>query len=113
MSYDVSLSINTGHEEHEVFSTNYTYNCSPMFKNALTHAFGDGQAHYLSDLNNLSGGQAAAILDRAWEHMALNEDDYIPLNPENGWGDYHSALDWIKEIADNCNMHSKCILKVT
>lgn len=112
MSYGVSLTISTGQGLHEVYETNYTHNCGPMFSLAITKAIDNGKVYSLSDLHDYSANDVCVILDGAVSHMEHNKDQYLPLTPKNGWGDYDGAKNWLKDIAYNCHKYHCCTLKV-
>jgi hypothetical protein len=108
ISYDIGLYINTGNDEHKVKDLgNYTYNCSTMFRLALLVEY--------EGLNGLSGKLAKDVipaLEIAISRMENDPDKYKAMNPTNGWGDYESALEYIRGILNGCREHPATILRV-
>lgn len=78
-----------------LYSSNYTSNVIPMW-----HKAGVYEALYKSE------GQKAEsvipVLHAGIKDMEEKPDEYILLNPKNGWGDYHSALEFLKEFTRAC-----------
>jgi hypothetical protein len=107
MGYDIYLRIDTGGETpavvHEV--GNYTYNVSEMFHKAL--------GFELMDLGGKICGECLPDLERATLHMSENPTEYIPLNPENGWGDYNGALGYLIALKHGCKKHPKAIISIS
>ena len=95
MSYDISLYVEVaGLKEPrlEVAKVgNYTYNCGPMFRDA-----GGGKG--LSEFNGASCASAAGPLRNIYETLRANPEKYRAMNPENGWGDYDTFLQYIGEF---------------
>jgi hypothetical protein len=74
---------------------NYTHNVVPMWLEAgvytaLYESFGHLAVEYLEVL-------AAGIAD-----METRPDVYRQLNPANGWGDYDTALPWLRRWWEAC-----------
>jgi hypothetical protein len=107
MSYDVSLAIDTGAPTltHVVDCGNYTYNVGTMFRKAL-----GGKGLY--DLNGVEAWKVIAKLRLAVDTMRRNRDEYEALNPENGWGNYEGALEYLVGILKECEQHSKCVILI-
>jgi hypothetical protein len=42
--------------------------------------------------------------------MEGNEDEFILLNPKNGWGDYYGALKFLKEFTEACEKYPKATI---
>lgn len=107
MSYDISLVIDTGKEEREILEIgNYTYNCGSMFAKATEKQYS------LSDLNGMNCKEVAKIINFAIINMRSNPEKYKKLNPENGWGDYTSFLEYVEKIEKGCLENPKCNLLV-
>lgn len=107
MSYDVYLEIDTGGAEPAALgdSLNYTYNCGPMFRLALGR---DG-------INSLEGELAGTAIQTLRSGIAEMEDEpgkYKALNPENGWGSYEGALQFLRDILTACVRHPKATIRV-
>jgi hypothetical protein len=111
MSLDVYLAIgvDTGGDsprEMEVYSRNITHNVSRMWAKA-------GVFDALYDGGGKTAGEIAASLAAGVAHMESNRSDYIPLNPENGWGNYEGALDFLREYAGACRDNPKAVVSVS
>ncbi len=105
MSYTVYLEVDLGGPEpscveHE--HLNYTYNVSPMFREALG---GEG----LNDLHGIEAGVAAQRLGHAIGQMAYpgNREKYEAMNPPNGWGDHQGAIRFLQRLRAICEAHPK------
>ena len=105
MSYDVYIVIDTGAAEPvEVFWRNYTSNCGPMWR----HAGAD-----LQDFNGAPCTEAVGPLAEAVKRMEADPDTYRAMNPANGWGDYESCLEFMRDIATACAEHTKASMRVS
>ena len=106
MSYDIYLSIDTGGEDAAIVAEvgNYTSNCSPMWNKALGSS--------LRNLNGRNAGKSLPLLIKAVAHMRANPDEYMPLNPANGWGDYESATDYLDKLRRLCEEHPKTTIVI-
>lgn len=82
MSYDMHI----GHEQF-----NYTWNVSPMWYKAYPEK--GIRLHY-----GMLGKSAIQPLRTLREYMEDNRDTLVKLNPENGWGDYDGALQFVTNL---------------
>ena len=82
MSYDMDI----GNE-----SFNYTYNVSPMWYAAKPDK--GIRIHY-----GMTGQEALIPLREIREYMEDNKGELEKLDPENGWGDYWGALQFVNEL---------------
>ena len=110
MSYDVWLEIDTGGEHPHSLTECYspTYNLGPMFRLALS---GDEQGEGVPDWNGMF---ASELISKLREAIAAMEDDpakFKRLNPENGWGNYEGALNFLSEILRQCIQHPKATVR--
>lgn len=108
MSYDVYLAIDTGGGEMAdvVEIGNYTSNVAPMWHKALPP---DG----IAGLDGRRCDEVEAALGAAVERMEQQPDEYIPLEPENGWGDYGGATAYLKRLAIEASKHPACVIRVS
>lgn len=141
MSYDVYFVIPSasGGDEAVLSDRNYTSNVSCMWAKALDlpdrqSVDDDGKPRTCSRYNRETGewerdqplmdfgvrllhnapaSEAAGVLAAAVERMAANPDDYTPMNPENGWGDYEGALDFLRWMADTAAAYPMTTIKVS
>jgi hypothetical protein len=90
MSYWVYLSVDAGGTvEFEIYDWNYTSNCAQMWR----HAGVD-----LKDFDGKLASECEEPLRLAVEHMVRHQDEYIPMNPDNGWGDYKSLIEALNNL---------------
>jgi hypothetical protein len=109
VSYDGWLVIDTGGPEPATVAElgNCTSNVSPMWRKALAAA---GEPIRLSDTEGRNAADALPLLRAAAQHMRDNPDEYLPMNPDNGWGDYDGALKYLANVADECERHPRASL---
>lgn len=77
----------------ELYWRNYTSNMYPMLARANFE---------WDEIEGKSTKEAATALDRVIEELASNPDVYRPLQPSNGWGQYDTFLEALKELRKNC-----------
>lgn len=124
MSYDVSLYVPCeqttcyrcpcGAEhmtppEESVFSANHTSNCSRMWDEA-----GCPLREWAYDKAN--GRTAETLIEPLRLAIKTMEDDperFRAMNPKNRWGDYESALVWLREILAACRTYPKARVYVS
>lgn len=111
MSYDISLyiTVNTGGPEAAQFCAadigNYTSNVGPMWTKAL--------GHRLADLADKTGGNSLPALQRAVADMEAEPSTYRAMNPDNGWGCYEGALDYLRQLRDACTTHPNATIRIS
>lgn len=94
------------HFVHLLEVGNYTWNIAPILMEAWGGTF--------TDMDRKNVKEVAEILEMIMSEMTENRNRYIALNPENGWGDYHGCLKYIKEIYTACiKSSSDCLLDVS
>ena len=94
MSYDITLNINTGIEDYPVADCgNCTYNISPMHKKAMGFT--------LSQLDGKKATEIIPILREGIKNMQDCPAIYKAMNPDNGWGNYEGALEYLQTILVN------------
>lgn len=139
MSYDVYFEIDTGAGEAvEVADRNYTSNVSCMWDKALglppkpewnddgsprmcrrynrdTETWSEEQSDNwgLGLLHGAPASEAAGVLRRAVERMKASPDEYTPMNPDNGWGDYAGALDFLAWCAEMAETHPRAVIRIS
>lgn len=111
MSHDAWLEIDTGGPELAYLTAigNYTRNVSPMWHKAMTVAAGKDM--WIDDTEGMTGAEASQLFLLAAKHMVNNPDDYTPMNPENGWGNYKGALKFLEQCAEQCARNPKAIIR--
>lgn len=106
MSYDIDLMIDTGTELRRIVEIgNHTSNTAPMWTKALGTP--------LRELNGRNAGECVELLERGVKDMEEHEDEYTPLNPPNGWGNYGSALKYLRKLLKECRENPKCVIDMS
>lgn len=108
MSYDIHLVIDTGGPEPVAVGKgdhNYTYNCTPMFRTAMTGG--------LDSLNLKTAGSQVERLQSAIASMEAEPGMYRAMNPSNGWGSYEGALQFLRDLEADARAHPKAEFRVT
>ena len=102
MSIDFSLE---QLEPVEVFSSNMTHNvCAMWIEAGCFDALYNSEGKHAKDVvNELTSG---------YKKMSLAPNIYKKLNPSNGWGDYDTALVWLKELIDACDAYPEAIVRI-
>ena len=105
MSYDVWLEIDTGGDEAAAIDTgwNYTSNCARMWRKAGAD---------LAEFHGKVAGDVATTLRSAIARMERNPDEYISLNPENGWGSYDTVVPALRRLLHQFEEHPKATVRV-
>lgn len=107
MSYDISLTINTGIKDAVVADAgNYTWNVAPMLYDT-----NDGWERITK--NNVSSKTASEILEKILVRLVENPGKYRAMNPKNGWGDYDSMLAWLQNLKEICDENPLCTVRVS
>lgn len=114
MSYDVWIEIETGAGHYLISdSVNYTYNCGPMFRKALSESTDVGPDGFgMLDLEGKSCRDMLPILKKAVRHMVENKEWHELQNPKNGFGDYKGALRFLAWICQNAMHHPNATIRV-
>lgn len=109
MSYSIDVCI-----KRVIHSDDYTCNVSEMYYEAwnriqdkllergipqyiLTEANNDGKWKHLIQCNFPSNEYACICLDEMICELKSNPDKYKKLNPENGWGNYEGAIQFLHD----------------
>ena len=111
MSLDFSLTVtvDTGGRHPQtlyLYERNYTHNVTPMWQKAGCY----------DALYNSSGQLAESIipaLDRAVHLMKRDPIGYRKLNPSNGWGDYDTALEFLRRTRIICHCHPLAMITIS
>ena len=111
MSLDLYLyiDVDTGGEkptEIELFSDGITHNVGSMWRKA-------GVYEALYESHDKLASSLVETLEKGYKHMFENEDEYIPLNPANGWGSYEGALHFLRNFTWACKNHPKARVYVS
>lgn len=108
MSHDVYLEIDTGSDTLAtvVEVGNYTSNVAGMWRKAL-----GGES--LSDFDGRNAGESVEVLAAAVAWMEADPDAYRAMDPDNGWGRYEGASDYLTALLGACREHPKCQIRVS
>ncbi|MBF6619068.1 MAG: hypothetical protein ITG02_02415 [Patulibacter sp.] len=109
MSYDIDLVIDAGGPEPVQITDglNYTSNCAGMWRKAMPETDG------LADMDGLDASAAAVRLRAGIAKMEQDPDAYRALNPANGWGDYESQLEMLRELLSQCEAAPRATVRVS
>ena len=109
MSYDTSMTIDTGGSElatvHEI--GNCTSNVSGMWMLAIGEP--------LRDLDGRTGAELIPLLERAVSHIQHpdNAAVYRGMEPPNGWGSHEGAALYLECILGACRAHPLARLEIS
>lgn len=98
MSYDVWVTEKNWHSD----SFNHTSNCGGMWHKAL--------GIELRRLQGMKTQDAIPILINGITEMIANPAVYKEMNPENGWGDYESAREYLQKLLTLCQKYPDGIM---
>lgn len=101
MSLDFSITV-----KQTVYSGNMTHNVADMWREA-----GCYDALYNSE--GMCAETIKPFLQKALKAMVINKKGYETLNPENGWGDYQSAIEYLKEVLEACENNPEGIISIS
>ena len=106
MSADYWLEMDTGGTEPCRItdpSFNITYNLGPMLRAA---GFPDWDA-----LIGAPASETAGVLNSVAAKLRTDQAELTEkYSPENGWGDWHRALEFIQRFRDACAAHPKATI---
>ncbi len=115
MGYDVHLSVNcscggrTQPEERDVFASNYTSNCSRMWDEA-------GCALRDWAYDKAAGRTAATLIEplrTAIRAMEENPERFRAMEPDNKWGSYEGAMEFLRSILSACEQYPEALIYVS
>ena len=96
MSWDADLIDDRGHSEGQ---WNYTHNCNPMANDALRAAgIEPTGGTWWWHIDDMTGPDGAAVLSAILDQFAADPERYRAMNPKNGWGDYDSFAEVLREM---------------
>ncbi len=90
----------------EVYSGNCTHNVTPMW-----HKAGCYDALYNS--GGLEAKDIIPFLEKAVYEMEEKPSIYEKLNPENGWGSYTIALEYLREVLCACRENPDTTIRIS
>lgn len=104
MSYSIVITTkDIDHNDIEVGSWDCTCNLAPMWRKAGCD---------LRAFNGKRAGDVAPILREALVTMKANPQDYIPLNPANGWGSYEELLPALERLLHILTHYPSAVVSV-
>ena len=89
MGYSIAI-------ESTIYSDNYTFNVAEMYQLAFDSEEG------IKYLNDETCGNAIIYLKDAINAMKEYKGKFLPLEPNNGWGDYEGALSVLEDLLIAC-----------
>jgi len=102
LSWDASIVDRDGNEIIDV--GNYTFNVSPMYIKAMGITLGS--------LHNKPVYEVLHVIRSGIDNMNCDPEVYRALNPNNGWGKYEGALQFLNAIYKACYENKGLYLKV-
>lgn len=112
MSYDFGMYVVEVRHREKVpldLHLNYTYNVGKMFYAAMAEKTDKG----INVIKGLPAPEAAEYLNLALSRMEEDPPKYEAMNPPNGWGDYHGALNVLRTLLDWCSKYFYAYMEVT
>lgn len=103
MSYDITLVKIKRKVKADV--GNYTSNVSQMWATALGCS--------LSELHGMPASECIPSLETAVADMEAFPHKYLPMNPDNGWGNYQGALEYLQTLLIACKKHQNTIIDIS
>lgn len=83
MSYSMGIDSRWNH--------NYTWNVSDMWYAAKPEK--GIRTHY-----GMTGSEAIVTLLEIYTYMIEHRDEMLEMEPDNGWGDYYGALNFVNQL---------------
>lgn len=106
MSYDIGLNTKVNGKLYRVVDVgNYTSNIRGMFDEAF-------ERDDWKFLNGYPCKDATPLISKAIERMEANPQHYENFNPKNNWGNYSSALPFLKEFLEHCKENPDLIIEI-
>jgi hypothetical protein len=105
MSYDIWLTVDTGGPEPATVGEdwNYTSNCGPMWRAAGAD---------LAEFDDKVAGDCLPILEAAIKTLQTDREQFIAMNPPNGWGSYDTLVPALEKLAQQFRYHPKATVRV-
>lgn len=100
MSLDFSL---LGKKEETLYSGNITGNLVPMWY--VAHVY-----DALYESGDKTAKDILPILKSGLKMMLKNPDKFKKLNPDNGWGDYETAVEFLEEVITACEKNPNGVI---
>jgi hypothetical protein len=109
MSWDASLMIDTGGEYPAGVAElgNYTYNVAPMYFEVFPEEKG-----FRDSLDGVLASDAIPILEQAITALEADPAHFKAMEPENKWGNYEGAVEYLKTILAGCQEHPKATIHI-
>lgn len=89
-----------------IFDTDITYNLAPMYYKAIDEELG------FKKIKGMNCKKALPIIDNAIKNMIEEKEEYIKLNPSNGWGSYDGLIEDLKQMRECCEDNPDGIFKM-
>lgn len=120
MSLDITIKFKNKECEDEFWNANITHNMGKMARAipVVIDGFGFQTLYnYIWRPDEMSKKVDTTIMSKALTEgiisMIKNRKELIQYNPENGWGDYDTFLEWIIAYKNFCEDNPKCEIEVS
>ena len=117
MSYDIEVNLTRC-----LYSKNYTSNVAEMYYKAWDKVkdsivYENIWCNYDKDdwkqVIQLPQPTSLRALKAILDELKSNPEEYLPLNPENGWGDYKGAIQFLQGAYDNMLVSDDCMVTLS
>ena|ERR1035437_8785687 len=109
MSLDVWLEDVIPATTGEVFSANYTHNLNETATKAGIY----GYIWTPNEIGITKAKQLIAPLTEGLLELKSKPDYYKQFDPENGWGDYDSFVEWVEKYLNACISYPNATVKTS
>lgn len=96
-------------ETTEVFSANVTHNLGRM-----ADAAGIYEALWRPEEIGVSkASQLVPLLEKGLAKLEAHPDEFLPMNPVNGWGSYERFVPWVRNYLQACREYPDATIRVS
>jgi len=93
-------------ETSEIYSRNITHNLTGMWNKA-------GIYDSLYNSHRMRPKEIIGLLRSGLAHMEDNPAEYRLLEPENGWGSYENALEFLRDVIAICSRYPNATIGIS
>lgn len=117
MSYDIEVNLTRC-----LYDNNYTSNVAGMYYKAWdkvkdTIVYENVWCNYDKDdwkqVIQLPQPTSLRALKAILDELKGNPEEYLPLNPENGWGNYQGAIQFLQGAYDSMLVSDDCMVTLS
>lgn len=101
MSWDITL---TEGQKEVADIGNYTSNVASMYKKAMGKT--------MSDFHGMVAGDIISEILKGFDRMTTSSIEYVLLEPENGWGNYYGAVEYLHKLVRACKENPAAVVNV-